>query len=147
MSWKLLLALVAGVILLAGCDGGFQSQNAQSQGTSIDTIVDFNSLEWRVGPNQDMNWSEANEWVESLGGSWRFPTPEELGALNNAGIREYNWDPFPNPGGSEIWSIQPIQKIRFQSEAPYYDFLGAYVSFKGKASYVGMRAFAVRSPQ
>jgi len=35
-------------------------------------------LEWKVGPDKDMNWNEAKSWVESLnldGGGWRMPLP------------------------------------------------------------------------
>lgn len=41
-------------------------------------------LEWVVGPDQDMNWDEANTWAKNLkiqGKPWRLPSISELARL------------------------------------------------------------------
>ena len=38
-------------------------------------------LEWKAGPDREMNWYETKNWVESLnidGGGWRMPKIAEL---------------------------------------------------------------------
>jgi hypothetical protein len=39
------------------------------------------NLQWLVGPNQDTNYKQAENWVAAqtvAGGSWRMPTAKEL---------------------------------------------------------------------
>ena len=35
-------------------------------------------LQWKEGPDQSMNWLEAQTWIDGLGKPWRTPTIEEL---------------------------------------------------------------------
>ncbi|MDO9288937.1 MAG: DUF1566 domain-containing protein [Thermodesulfovibrionales bacterium] len=45
-------------------------------------------LEWVPSPNKDMNWHQANQYVQSLslaGGGWRLPTRVELRGLYESG--------------------------------------------------------------
>jgi TonB family protein len=60
-------------------------------------------LEWRLGPDSDTDWYEADSWVKGLGDTWRMPSLSELQELYNAGITFSNWGPFENSGGW-IWS-------------------------------------------
>lgn len=45
-------------------------------------------IEYKQGPDEDMDWMSAKKWVDSLGGDWRLPYIEELFSLRN-GI---SWD-------------------------------------------------------
>ena len=96
------------------------------------------SLEWRVGPDEDVSWASAQAWVESLGGSWRMPTMSELATLYETGICVRNWALFQN-SGSFVWSRESDR-----SSAYYFSFEagGEYTGLKGMRLY--FRAFAVR---
>ena len=54
-------------------------------------------LEWKAGPDKDMNWDEAVSWVRALnidGGDWRIPTTDEVTTLYKVGHGEYNITPL-----------------------------------------------------
>ncbi|MBF0467341.1 MAG: hypothetical protein HQK61_00405 [Desulfamplus sp.] len=56
-----------------------------------DIIQDPNhsELEWHLGPDQDINWYEASEWVKKLGldeGGWRMPMLCELKDLYDKSV-------------------------------------------------------------
>lgn len=135
MKWKLLLAMIVIALLFAGC--GASTANVQS------AVIDFNGLDWQVGPDEDMTWYEAKAWADGLGGNWRMPTRAELHGLWGAGISKDNWGPFENRGFF-VWSGE----VRDSSSA-----WGFYFTFNGSGedydacglSYPGWRAFAVRS--
>ncbi len=59
---------------------------------------EFGGLFWQVGPDRDMTWDDAKEWVDGLGGDWRIPTRAELQGLWDSGISYDNWGPFENSG-------------------------------------------------
>lgn len=107
-------------------------------------ISDFaNSLQWRVGPDRDMDWEEARSWVNGLGSDWRMPSRRELLALNNAGIGYDNWGLFQN-GGQNVWSGE----TRSDSRAWAYDFFLSMEITRAKTGFLAgftKRAFAVRS--
>lgn len=129
MSWKLLLGLVTGAMLFTNCggdSGGFE----------------YNGLYWQVGPSRDMNWGEAKEWVDDLGGNWRMPTLAELQGLWDSGISSDNWGPFEN-SGLGVWS----NEVRDSSSAWLFafDYGDATWGFRSGSRYYGARAFAVRS--
>ena len=80
--------MVTVALLFAGCGGpGFK----------------YNGLYWQVGPDRDMTWSQAKEWVDGLDGDWRMPSIDELEGLWDAGIDSNNWGPFENSGYC-VWS-------------------------------------------
>ena len=91
-------------------------------------------LEWRVGPDSDTDWYEADYWVKDLGGTWRMPSLPELQGLYIAGITRDSWGAFANSGLC-VWSSS--YGFTFGDEAcidrNYY-----YLTGNG-------RAFAVRS--
>jgi len=60
-------------------------------------------LTWQVGPDYDMYWNEADNWVSTLGENWRLPTIDELTELYDAGIEHGNWGQFEN-SGEWVWS-------------------------------------------
>lgn len=63
------------------------------------------NLQWRLGPDSDTSWNEANSWINGLGGSWRMPSLNELRGLYNAGITYSDMGHFQN-GGSAVWGNQ-----------------------------------------
>jgi len=129
MKRKCFSAMIAVAVLFAGCGGGG---------------FEYNGLEWKVGPDRDMTWHEASQWVQGLGGSWRMPTPEELQGLWDAGIQSTgsSWGPFQN-SGHFVWSGE----ISDSSSAWDFYFKEGYGDWSPQGTSSGTRAFAVRSPQ
>jgi len=60
-------------------------------------------LEWIVCPESNLDWDNANEWIDSLEDQWRMPTISELEGLWDSGISSESWGPFENDGAS-VWS-------------------------------------------
>ena len=131
MNWKLLPAMIAVILLFAGYASG--------------EVIDFNGLDWQVGPDENMNWNQAKAWVDGLGGNWRMPTLEELRGLWDAGVgrvEPYRWGPFENNGYS-VWSVE----VRDSSSAWFFGFNDGGERWGNRSYSSYLRAFAVRSPQ
>ena len=78
-------------------------------------------LEWLAGPDRDMNWEEAQEWVRSLtiaGGGWRMPTLDELKILSRKEVGTLNGAPSLKTYGVNVWSVE----IKDSSSAWYFSF-------------------------
>ncbi len=101
----------------------------------IDNITD---LQWVVGPDTTVTWNEARSWVNSLGGSWRMPSLEELNALYNNGIRCDSWGLFEN-SGLGVWS----NEIDGSSSAWFLMFLNGQEYSHRRNSINYLRGFAV----
>ncbi len=98
-------------------------------------------LQWKVGPNRDIEWYEARIWVASLGGNWRLPYHWELKELYDANITTLNWGPFDNTGW-HVWSVDFTRRnmcYRF-SFSRYDVYQGVHTVSSGE------RVFAVLSP-
>lgn len=65
--------------------------------------VEYGGMLWRVGPDRDITWFEARDWVTRLGEEWRLPTLSELGDLHRSGVTWGEWGPFENSGFG-VWS-------------------------------------------
>jgi uncharacterized caspase-like protein len=61
-------------------------------------------LEWKAGPDRDMDWYKAKSWVQSLGGDWRLPTMRELEGLYNKGKGDRNMTPLLKTTACWVWS-------------------------------------------
>ncbi len=66
-------------------------------------------LEWVAGPDRNMTWSQARDWVQSLsiaGGGWRMPTTDELKTLYEKGKGNNNRSPLlkKHTVGNFVWS-------------------------------------------
>lgn len=116
------------------------SSFADSGFTRSGSVITDNAtgLEWRIGPDDDTNWESANEWVESLGSTWRMPTMSELESLHNSGITARFWGFFQN-SGSFVWSIETEG-----SSACYFSFEAGGEYTGNKLMRLYFRAFAVR---
>ena len=98
-------------------------------------------LQWRVGPNRDLDWYEARDWVNGLGGRWRMPMQNELKVLFDAGITYDDPGLFEN-GGWSVW----CGDVRDDTYAIDFD-LGLGRGIWGPREATGyIRAFAVLSP-
>lgn len=81
---KQLFKLIITISVVSTCLAG--RLTTDSNGIIHDSVT---GLEWFVGPDEDMNWYEAVEWIENLeldGGGWRLPTAQEARSLYDAGI-------------------------------------------------------------
>ncbi|OGQ87992.1 MAG: hypothetical protein A2512_10260 [Deltaproteobacteria bacterium RIFOXYD12_FULL_56_24] len=104
-------------------------------------ISDFRTgLEWLVGPDQDTNYQQAEEWFSNnslAGGGWRMPTKSELKALYAKGAGERNMDPAFKTTGKWVWA-EPrdamtawtfnfefgLEKWGFRNDGKYYRVFG-----------------------
>jgi len=109
-------------------------------------------LEWKVGPDRDISWDEAKEWVEELdidGGGWRLPTNNELFNLCNANRGTRNMTPLLKTTGWFVWSGETSTTFINKQDRPcaYGLLFGKCEGICMLLSYDGneARAFAVRS--
>ena len=104
-------------------------------------------LEWKVGPDKDINWNEARSWVKSLnldGGGWRMPTMGELEGLYKSGAGSHNLTPLLKATSETIlwvWSGE----TKGSSAARYFTFYNGYRFWRNRATSNTTRALAVRS--
>jgi hypothetical protein len=98
-------------------------------------------LEWKVGPDRDMDWYEARSWVRNLGGDWRMPTTDELGGIYKKGKGDMNMTPLLKTSGFWVWSGE----TKGSSDARNFRFHDGYRGWYGRDNSYDTRAFAVRS--
>ncbi len=101
-------------------------------------------LEWVAGPDRDMTWGEARDWVKSLnidGGGWRMPTMDELGTLYQPGRGKRNMTPLLKPTGWLVWSGEK----KTSSAALLFSFNIGCKKWPLRNASCFPRAFAVRS--
>jgi TolB-like protein len=111
---------------------------AYANGVVRDTST---GLEWKVGPDRDMNWDEARSWVRSLGEDWQIPTLDELEGLYQEGKGDRNMTPLLKTTGWWVWSGEEMG-------SPFAFAFFFHDGLKGSAERGGSRAkraFAVRS--
>ena len=98
-------------------------------------------LEWKAGPDKDMDWNEARSWVQNLGEGWRMPTVDELEGLYKKGTGSRNMTPLLKTTGWTVWSGE----TKGSSVARYFDFTNGSRSWDDRGTSYNERAFAVRS--
>ena len=98
-------------------------------------------LEWAVGPDRDMNWSEAKSWVKGLGGGWRMPTMDELEGLFKKTTGWRNMTSLLKTNALAVWSSE----IEGSSKAWYFYFDTGSRFWAYRRNSPNLRAFAVRS--
>jgi hypothetical protein len=114
-------------------------------------------LEWYVGPDRNVTWDEAQQWITGLNscnGGWRMPSLEEIRALYNpatkAGTGYFtsgkhfpaHIDPIFNGigGGSWVWSNEKAG----DSAQSFNLNQGKAVTYSANNTQFSTRAFAVR---
>lgn len=97
------VAIVKKTTGVVNTDGVFQ---AFDTGIVLDRST---GLEWFSGPDKDINWDNARQWVGKLTvdkGGWRMPTLSELKTLYEKGKGERNITPLLQMNGWWVWSGQ-----------------------------------------
>ncbi len=102
-------------------------------------------LQWIVGPDKNIIWSQAKLWVDELdldGGGWRLPTRNELKGRYQNGIGTRNMTPLLKTTGWLVWYGETeggasAWHFPFDFRKVYWDFR----TFSRRG-----RVFAVRSP-
>lgn len=135
---------VLAVLLIVSCTS--EDKRFVSRG-NLGAVQDMETgLEWIAGPDDPINWHQAKEWVESLGGGWRMPNGFELNSLCKKG-------PGKNYGNVDNNIITPLlvttgSRVWADNNRPYlFDFSNCRGSFRLATSYpccTRQRAFAVR---
>jgi len=100
-------------------------------------------LEWVAGPDSNMTWYQARDWVQSLsiaGGGWRMPTRDELGGLYQKGKGDRNMTPLLKITGWLVWS----RERKGSPSSLYFDFDFSPRIWESRLSNYS-RAFGVRS--
>lgn len=137
---KHILLWCMGLVFLFGCSGEGEVPGEPAEEETAD-VIPWNGVDWRVGPDVDMDWQTAKDWVDSLGEDWRMPTVEELRALHASGITADSWGPFQNTG-RWVWSGEEKDSVFVW----HYEFdTGQGVWYYRSLDY-RRRAFAVREP-
>ncbi len=101
-------------------------------------------LEWKTGPDRDMTWNEARNWVKSISlddGGWRMPALDELAGLHKSGAGSRNMTPLLKTTGWYVWSGEP----KGSSGARGFHFRGCGRDWRKRNDSYGGRAFALRS--
>jgi len=73
-------------------------------------LDEVTNLEWFVGPDKDINWKEAKNWVHNLtcaGGNWRLPAIEELYNLYQEDEAKQNISPLFITGSIKGFHFTP----------------------------------------
>jgi len=86
---------------IMGSDGQYV---AYSTGIVLDKKT---GLEWFAGPDIDMDWKQASEWVTGLSvgmGGWRLPLANQLKALFKEGSGPRNITPLLSTTGWYVWT-------------------------------------------
>jgi clan AA aspartic protease (TIGR02281 family) len=136
-----------------------RSERARYLATTCRSIVDQSTrLEWYVGPDLNMSWSDANKWVRELdacGGRWAMPGIDQLRVLFNpnqsAGTGYYTrgkyWPAHIDPifsqigAGSWVW----VGGTQDSQGAPAFNFnQGIGVRLLPTTREYTVRVFAVR---
>ena len=144
---RILITFICGTILLLL----FASDGSAKQGQRF-VLLNNNGivrdtktgLEWKVGPDKDTNWHEANSWVQSLtldGGGWRMPTLDELEGLYNKGASLLNMTPLLKTTGWQVWSCEN----KNESFAWGFYFCRGGKGWDSHTFPYNFRVFAVRS--
>lgn len=102
-------------------------------------VIEYNGMEWTIGPDQNTSWSAADEWVTILGDDWRLPTFAELQNLYSSGISANAWGPFENSGGF-VWSSHTDNGV-----ATNFNFVYGQERLNARNYADNGRGFAVRS--
>lgn len=96
---------------------------------------DHARTQWLAGPDRDMNWYQACQWIKNLTPSdWRMPTVDELEALDIGRC------PGLDTSGWWIWSGEPDGPL----SAMGLDVTLGHVYSGGRELDSGGRVFAVR---
>jgi WD40 repeat protein len=101
-------------------------------------------LEWCIGPNKDMNWFHARDWIKSIsssGNSWRMPTRQELRDI----YRRYDRNTFIDlDEASFVWSGDYLGKVEGYEQAYRFNFYNADIGYFACIQSWNYRALAVR---
>lgn len=133
----------AGLLLLFASDGSAGQEQRflmQKHGIVKDTKT---GLEWKAGPDKDMNWHQARVWVKNLtldGGRWRMPTLDELEGIYKKGASSLNITPLFKTTGWQVWSCE----VRDSSNAWGFYFCRGGKGWDSHTFPYNFRAFAVR---
>ncbi len=110
-----------------------------------DIIYDSKTgLEWCTGPNRDMNWKQARNWVGNLkigGGDWRMPTRGELRNI----YQRYDKSKFIDADeASFVWSGDRHAPVDGYEQAYRLNFYNGDIDFFSCVQSWMYRALAVR---
>ena len=77
------------------------------------------------GPDRDISWYEAEEWINSLGENWGFLPRDHLISLQcDGGISTDNWGYFQN-SGNKVWSTlmssNPVDVFYYHSFGDFHN--------------------------
>jgi hypothetical protein len=101
------------------------------------------NLEWIVGPDSNMNYSQAVQWVAGCkvaGGGWRMPKRLETATLYLEGAGTRNIDPLLRTTGWHVWS-----EPRDSSSAWFFPLSPGLVYWSSRDDSIGYRVFGVCS--
>jgi hypothetical protein len=108
------------------------------------------NLEWYTGPDKNIGWDDAKQWVFKLevddGGGWRMPTIAELRSLFRKGAGPRNMTPLLQTTGWWVWSGETAGLGMVAGNSGLaFDFDNGTESLDRRDNSNYKRVFAVRS--
>ena len=142
-------------LLLIFCvlyDHGMAADETRFSRSADGVITDSQTnLQWLVGPNQDTNYKQAEDWVATqtvAGGGWRMPTAKELRTLYDESFASNNHiSPVISKVESGapwfVWAKQhdPSDSL---SALPYNFWFGGFDLYNSRQYSRIIQVFAVR---
>ncbi|KGO33677.1 hypothetical protein JT06_12890 [Desulfobulbus sp. Tol-SR] len=132
--------LIDGGIPVVDLSTGATRFTVSAEGVIADATT---GLEWVIGPDQDTNYSQAEQWVAGssvAGGGWRLPTREELKGLYQPDTGERNMPPAFKTSGWLLWA-----ESRDASSAWSFNFNSGVEYWYYRDSAEANRVFGVRT--
>ena len=106
-------------------------------------------LQWFIGPEKNMNWSEAFMWansLESCGSNWRLPKSSELEGLFKNGLGYRSISPVFHTIGRYVWSSEMKNKKKAWAYIIGTAMCRPVKKINDDFAFMGgIRAFAVRN--
>jgi hypothetical protein len=102
-------------------------------------LDDRTKLTWLVGPDKDTTYSQAKDFIESLGKGWRLPTRKEISEILTTKT-DRRLPPSFNTTGWLLWTDEESHKERAEWR---FGFLLSNAFYDSRCKGAGDRVFAV----
>jgi len=94
------------ILSFSGCNRSADLVSIGDRFAVCDEVITdlLTGMQWQLGPDYDIDWEDARDWITSLQGDWVMPSCAHLNQLWNAGVSIFTWGPFVN-SGNYVWCL------------------------------------------